>query len=436
MAEPHSLDAERSVLGAVLLDGELFDTAASVITAGDQFLRTAHRMVWEAMTRLRQAGIAIDFGTVRESLASAKQIDEVGVVYLLGLTDGVPKAMNVEFYARTVREKATLRNLITQARQIIAEAEENPEDVAAVVDAAERRMMSVGRETVKGDFLLASDWMREMYAHIETATSQRRAITGVPTGLVELDRMTRGLQPSDLIYVGARPSVGKTSLALQIALEASRHTMVGFVSVEMSRTSVGFRAVSMESRVDAVRIMTGHVGGDEMRRVGDALGRLSERRLAIDDASGQTAAGVRAKVRRLASRYQCGLVMVDYMQLLRTGQRSENRNQELSQISAGMKDLAKELNAPVVVLSQLSRDSEKNAGRRPAVWNLRDSGSLEADADLVILLHRPNQHEDGQRYSDGEPAELIIAKQRNGPTGVIPLQWQATTMRFADVVRA
>lgn len=430
--EPQSLEAERSVLGSILIDGDAFDMAAGVLNA-EHFARVVHRYVWHAMARLRKAGAAIDFGTVRESLSSAGHLDEVGILYLSQLTDGVPKASNIEHYARIVRDKSTLRDLLEQARGIVKEALESPEDVQGLVDSAERRLMAVGKSISRGDFLLADDWMGEMFRHVEAASSNSRDVTGVPTGIAELDRRTRGLQPSDLIYVGARPSVGKTSLALQIALEASKHVMVGFVSVEMSRASVGFRAVSMESRIDALRIMTGKITGYEVTRVTEALNRLSERRLAIDDASGQTAAGVRAKVRRLASRYGCGLVIVDYMQLLHTGQKSENRNQELSQMSASLKDLAKELNAPVMVLSQLSRESEKNAGRRPAIWNLRDSGSLEADADLVLLLHRPGQHEDGQQYREGEEAELIIAKQRNGPTGVIPLVWQGSTMRFVDV---
>lgn len=431
-ALPASLEAERSVLGAVLLDGELYDTAAAVLHTGAHFHRLAHRFVWQAMTRLHHARTPIDFGTVRESLTSAGHLEDVGLPYLIALIDGVPKASNVEHYAKVVRDKATLRELIAQARAIVEEALEAPEDVSALVDAAERRLMGIGQDAARGDFLVAEDWMAEMFGHVEKATTERRAVTGIPTGIAELDRMTRGLQPSDLVFIGARPSVGKTSLMLQIALHASHTSFAGVFSLEMSRQSVGFRAVAMEAQVDAFRLMTGYVNVAEQRSVAAAMERLGARRLAIDDSSGQTAAGIRAKARRLASRYGAGVIFLDYIQLLYTGGRQENRNQELSQISASLKALAKELVCPVVVLSQLSRESDKGANKRPQLWHLRDSGSLEQDADLVMLLHRPSQHDDGQRYQDGELAELIVAKQRNGPVGVVPLQWHATTMRFTD----
>lgn len=429
---PTSLDAERSVLGAILIDGELYDSAAAVLTSSAHFSRVAHGFVWQAMTRLRQARVPIDFVTVRESLTSAGHLEEVGVLYLTRLTDGVPKASNVEHYARTVRHKAILREVIAVVRQVEAEALQGPEDVEALVDLAERRLMGIGKDAARGEFLEASDWMHEMFAAVSKAASDKRAITGIPTGIAELDRMTRGLQPSDLVFIGARPSVGKTSLMLQMALHASRASFAGIFSLEMSRQSVGFRAVAMEANIDATRLMTGFTSATEQREAGAAMERLSTRKLAIDDASGQTAAGIRAKARRLVSRHGAGVIFLDYIQLLYTGGRAENRNQELSQISASLKGLAKELQCPVVVLSQLSRDSDKGASRRPQLWHLRDSGSLEQDADVVMLLHRPGQHEEGQRFSDGEAAELIIAKQRNGPTGMVPLTWHAQTMRFID----
>jgi len=244
--------------------------------------------------------------------------------------------------------------------------------------------------------------------------------------------MTRGLQPSDLVFIGARPSTGKTSLMLQMALHASVSHFVGVFSLEMSRQSVGFRAVAMEAQVDAQRLMTGFIQRREQALVSAAMERLSARPLAIDDSAGQTAAGIRAKARRLVSTHGPGVIFLDYIQLLYAGGRSENRNQELSKISASLKALAKELRCPVVVLSQLSRDSDKGGNKRPQLWHLRDSGSLEQDADLVLLLHRPGQHEDGARIQDGEAAELIVAKQRNGPCGIVHLQWHGSTMRFTE----
>lgn len=431
------LSAERAVLGAILVDADAYDVAAGLLHES-HFSLPEHGFVWQAMARLRAAGMAIDPQTLRAELERAKRLDSVGgMLYLSELVTGVTRASNVDAYARIVVEKATLRGLVRAAERIVADAQDSGEDAAVLCERAEARIAELTGTVVRGDFVHAEDWMLEVSRDIEKATIEKKQVTGVPTGFPTLDRMTRGLQPADLIYIGARPSTGKTSLALQLAIEASKHTMTAFVSVEMSRRAVGVRAVSMEARVDAGRIFTGFINSEEQRRIGDALARLSSRRLAIDDAAGQTATGVRAKVRRLARKHGCGAVFIDYMQLLHDQAKSENRNQELAAISAGLKALAKELDAPVVVLSQLSRDSAKSpAGGRPQLHHLRDSGSLEQDADLVMLLHRPNQHADGQRYEDGELAEIIIAKQRNGATGPVPLQWQASTMRFTEVSSA
>jgi len=297
-----------------------------------------------------------------------------------------------------------------------------------LVDHAEQAIMAIGSGASKGEFVLADQWMRETTGTIAKAAETRRVVTGVPSGLARLDQLTRGWQASDLIYLGARPSAGKTSMALQLALEASKHTMTGFVSMEMSRGVLGLRAVALDAGVDAFRLMTGHLSDYEMQRVGRSLNDVGLRRVAIDDASGVTATQLRAKVRRLASRHGLGIVFVDYMQLLYDGGTSENRNQELSKISAGLKSLARELDIPVFVLSQLSRPKD---GHAPQTHSLRDSGSLEQDADVVMLLHRPQQDASGA-FLDGEAATLILAKQRNGPTGSIPLRWVGEQMRFGE----
>lgn len=434
---PHNLDAERAVLGAILIEPEMFDVAASTLTSA-HFFRAAHRHIWEAYGRIRAGHRVLDPLTLREDLDRAGRLEDVGgPVYVFGLTDGVPRATNVEGYARIVREKATLRDLIIQARQTIADALEGSDDVDEVVDRAESRLMAVGRDTAHGDFLLASDWMTEMYAAVDTASREKRTITGVPCGLASIDHSTRGWQAADLIIIAGRPSDGKTSIALQFALEASRHVFVAFVSLEMSRRSVGFRAVALEARVDAFRLMTGQLHDHEMRRVGDALSRLAERRLAIDDAAGQSVAGLCAKVRRLASRYGAGIIFVDYLQLLH-GSGSENRTQEITQISGRLKALAKELNVPLVALSQLTRDNARSQGgpSRPQLHNLRDGGSIEQDADVVLMIHRPNRTTDSSKFADGEVVELILAKQRNGPAGrVEEVIFDAPSMRFADKAR-
>lgn len=432
---PHSLEAERAVIGGLLVDDSLFDLAAGIVSPA-HFYRDAHQRVWRAIVAVRAANMAIDLVTVAEELQRRGELDEVGgPAYVASLVDNVPRASNVEYYARIVRDKAVLRRLIFSANRIVTDAYEAEQAPDVLVDQAERLIMDVGTAAVTGgDFVLADDWMRETSAQVEKAALAKRIVTGIPSGIPKLDRWTRGWQDSDLIYLGARPSAGKTSLALQLALEASKHAMTGFVSLEMSRRVVGMRAVAMEARVDAFRLMTGHLGGAEMDQVSRAMVAIAERRLAIDDATGLTGTQLRAKVRRLASRYGLDIVFIDYMQLLQDDSGAENRNLELSRISASLKGLARELDIPVFVLSQLARASARE-NRRPQASDLRDSGSLEQDADIVLLLHRPNQT-DTARFEDDETAELIIAKQRNGPTGLVPLKWLGEQMRFGGVDEA
>jgi replicative DNA helicase len=378
----------------------------------------------------------LDVVTLRDDLERAKTLEDVGgVLYISGLTDGVPLAVNVEGYARIVRQEAQRRALIAQANQTIEDAYEGG-NVDELIDGAEARLMSVGRDAARGEFVLASDWMSEMYRAVEKASIEKRAVTGVPSGLWEIDKLTRGWQPGDLIVIAGRPSDGKTALMMQFALEASKHCFAAVCSLEMSRLSVGFRAVALEAKVDAFRLMTGQLLDHEMRRVAEALERLSERQFAIDDAAGQSVSALCAKVRRLASRYGAGIVFVDYLQLLH-GSGAENRTQEITQISGRLKALAKELNVPLFALSQLTRDSARGGPAvRPQLHNLRDGGTIEQDADVVMLIHRPNKSTESGRFQDNETVELILAKQRNGPQNrVIDLAWHGPTMRFAEMTQ-
>lgn len=426
---PHSLEAERALLGGILVDPTLFKLVPDV--QPDHFFRAGHGAIWRALARLSESGQGIDFMTVRLELERAGTLDMAGGVgYVAELVAGVPTSSNAEYYAGVVREKATLRRLIDQATRTIEEAYAGADDVEGLLDRAEARMMDVGRAAVKGDFVLASDWMAEMVPVLDRALTDRRAVTGVPSGLFCIDRLTRGFQPGDLVIVAARPSTGKTALALQMAAEASRHVMTAFVSLEMSRQSVGWRAIALESRIDAFRLMTGHLSGREITQASEALGRVSERRLVIDDVSGQTASGVSAKVRRLASRYGLGAVFVDYVQLMRSGEKTENRTQDIGAISRRMKTLARDLNVPLILLSQLTRENEREK-RAPMLSDLREGGDLEQDADVVLFLHRP--HAKDKRFEANETIQLILAKQRNGPAHVtLDLRWDAPTMRFAD----
>ena len=425
---PHSLDAERSLVGGVLVSPEVFKVVPDV-TPGD-FFRAAHGLIWAALGRLSDEGIAIDFVTLREALERSGDLQSVGgMPYLNDLITGVTRASNVEHYARIVREKATLRRLIDQAERTVEDAYAATDDVEHIVDMAESRLMDIGRTASKGEFVPASDWMASMMPLLERAYTEKRIVTGVPSGLGALDRMTRGFQPGDLVIVAARPSVGKTALAWQIAAEASKHTMCAFVSLEMSRASVGWRALALESRVDAFKLMTGRLSDVEIRHASAALSRVSERRLVIDDTSGQTASGVSAKLRRVAARYGLGCAFVDYLQLMTSGERTENRTLDIGAISRRLKALARDLEIPIIALSQLTRENEREK-RAPQLSDLREGGNLEQDADVVMFLHRPHAKE--KKFEADETIDLIVAKQRMGAVGTVPLRWDAPTLRFMD----
>lgn len=431
---PNNLEAERSVLGAILIENAALNEALPVINAR-AFFRDAHRRIFEAMVELSDKRQPIDLTTLKELLEQKGDLEEVGgPAYIASLVDGVPRSTNIEYYAQIVKDKATLRSLIFSANKILGTAYEADQSADLIVDEAEAAIMAVGELAIKGgEFVQAEDWMSETSEQVEKAYNDKRIVTGVTSGIEKLDGYTRGWQPSDLIYIGARPSAGKTSLMLQMALSAAAAgTMAGVISLEMSRKVIGMRAVSMVATVDAFRLMVGHLTPFEKQRVNEAMLDIARRKIAIDDAVGMSATQLRAKVRRFASRRGIGALFVDYMQLVYDQSiGAENRNQELAQISAGWKSLARELNIPVIVLSQLSRGNAKE-NRRPQVSDLRDSGALEQDADVAILLHRPQQNEhSGSKYQDGEEAEIIIGKQRNGPTGLIRLQWVGPQMRFA-----
>jgi replicative DNA helicase len=426
---PHSLDAERSVLGAVMVDNEAFPVASAVVNA-EMFYRDAHKRIWRRMVALADKREPIDYRTLSEALIASGDLEDCGgPVYVGGLVDGVPRATNVDAYARIVKEKHTLRETVKGATHILDMALTGADSADEVIDRAEKIVMALGRSAVSGEFVLAEDWATELQSAVEYNCQNRRIVTGVPTSIPSLDHHTRGFQRADLIFIGARPSVGKTSLMMQMASHAAEHVMTGIVSLEMKRRDVGLRLVAMEAKVDLFKIQTGYLSASEQVDVSRALDRIRVKKLAIDDASGLTDSQLRAKVRRLAVRHGLGIVFVDYMQLLRGSERSENRNMEITKMSAGLKDLAKELDIPVVLLSQLSRDSAK-ANRRPQMSDLRDSGSLEQDADMVLLLHRPKIEEG--RYIDGEEAELLIEKQRNGPTAKLDLMWMGAQVRFGE----
>ncbi|OFW04025.1 MAG: replicative DNA helicase [Acidobacteria bacterium RIFCSPLOWO2_02_FULL_68_18] len=433
---PHNLEAERSVLGAILIHNDAFNLAAQVIDAGD-FYRDAHRRIFTRMVTLSERGQAIDFVTLKEELARNAELDEVGgPAYVASLADGVPRATNVEYYARIVKEKATLRNLIFAANKILSNAYEADQESDLILDDAESAIFAVAEDRLKAGFVPMAELVKESYPKIEQLFEQKRLVTGVPTGFVDLDTMTRGFQAGDLVIVAARPSMGKTSLALNVAQYVAlqpEHT-VGIFSLEMSKESLFLRLLTSEAQIDSHRLMSGAIGQKDYSRISHALEVLNAMRLHIDDTANIGVLEMRAKARRLqAEQRGLSLLVVDYIQLMNARGRHENRTLELAAISRSLKGLAKELNVPVVVLSQLSRAPEARADHRPQLSDLRESGALEQDADVVILIYREDAYNRDPNHPDAGTAELIVAKQRNGPTGVVRLAFLREQTRFANL---
>ena len=434
---PHNLEAERSVLGAILVHNDAFNLAAQVIDSSD-FYRDAHRRIFERMVQLNERNQAIDFVTLKEELSRAGEIDEVGgPAYVAALADGVPRATNVEYYARIVKEKSTLRSLIFAANKILTNAYEADQESDLILDEAESAIFAVADDRLKAGFVPMRDLVKDSFPKIEQLFEQKRLVTGVPTGFVDLDEMTRGLQPGDLIIVAARPSMGKTSLVLNIAQSVAiqpEHT-VGFFSLEMSKESLFLRLLTSEAQIDSHRLMSGAIGQKDYGRISHALESLSAMRLFIDDTANIGVMEMRAKARRLQKEHRLSLLVVDYIQLMSGRGRFENRTLELASISRSLKGLAKELSVPIVVLSQLSRAPESRSDHRPQLSDLRESGALEQDADVVVLIYREDAYNRDPNNPDAGTAELILAKQRNGPTGTVRLAFLKEQTRFANLAQ-
>jgi replicative DNA helicase len=434
---PHNLEAERSVLGAILLHNDAFNLAAELIDAGD-FFRDAHRRIFDKMVSLAERGDAIDLVTLKEELGRAGELEEVGgPAYIAALVDGVPRSTNVEHYARIIREKSTLRRLIFSANKILASAYEAGEDADVILDQAERAIFAIADDKVRDGFVSMRDLAHASLETIEKLHARKELITGVPTGFTDFDEMTSGLQPSDLIIIAARPSMGKTSLVLNVAQHVGTRTglSVGIFSLEMSKEQLFLRLLTAEARIDAHRLRGGFLGERDWGKLSEAIGTLSDAKIFIDDTPSIGVLEMRAKCRRLAAEHGLHLVIVDYIQLMQARGRFENRTLELASISRSLKGLAKELNVPIVVLSQLSRAPESRSDHRPQLSDLRESGALEQDADVVVFIYREDLYGDRQQTpADSQGvAELIIGKQRNGPTGVVKLAFIREFTRFENL---
>lgn len=432
---PHNLEAERSVLGAVLIRNEAINHAAELIDSGD-FFRLAHRRVFDGMVALSERGDPIDLVTLAEELTRDGSIQEVGgPAYLAALVDGVPRSTNVEYYARIVKEKATLRRLIESAQQIASSAYDAEDDAEVILDEAERSIFQIADRQMRTGFTPLRDLVHQSFTTIEQLQAHQNVVTGVATGFTDLDEMTSGLQPSDLIIVAARPSMGKTSFTLNIAQHVGVKTgkSVGFFSLEMSKEQLFMRMLTSEARVDAHKFRSGFLSERDYSSLGHALGVLEQAKVFIDDTATIGVLEMRAKARRLSMEHGLDLLVIDYLQLMQGRGRFENRQQELASISRSLKGLAKELRVPIVALSQLSRATESRADHRPQLSDLRESGALEQDADVVMFIYREDQYDKKEGSENEGIAEIIIGKQRNGPTGSVRLAFQKQFTKFENL---
>jgi replicative DNA helicase len=429
---PHSIEAEESVIGGVLLDNAALDRALELVTP-EHFYRKAHRQIMHAIVDLNERSEPVDLVTLAEALRTRNELQEVGgAAYLAELAERVPTAANVGYYARIVRDKALLRSLIQTSTEIAMRGFEGPGDVEAFLDDAEHEIYSIAEGKTHASFQRVGEILIDSMKQVERLYERRELVTGVPTGFTDLDRKTAGLQAGDLVIVAGRPSMGKTAFALNVAQYAALEAGVGVAvfSLEMSKEQLVLRMLCSEARVDQSRVRAGDAQERDYPKLAIAAQRLSEVPIFIDDTPALSILELRAKARRLKRDRQArlGLVIVDYLQLMR-GPASDNREQEISAISRSLKALAKELAIPIVALSQLNRQVEQRKEKEPLLADLRESGAIEQDADVIMFLFRPRVYDE---KADERDAEVIIGKQRNGPIGKVPLVFFSEYTRFEN----
>ncbi len=430
---PANLDAERSILGAIILDNNALNTAIEALKPDDFFI-PQHRNIFTRMIALGEAQQAIDLVTLTEELHRRSELDSSGgAPYLASLVDGMPRVTNVEHYARIVKEKAMLRNLIHATHNIQQRAFEGDDGADAILDNAESSIFAIAEDRVKAGLISVKDIVRDNFERLEKIFREGKSITGIPTGYTELDKLTSGLQPSELLILAARPSQGKTALALNLAenIGIRAGKPVAVFSLEMSKESLLQRLVASVAQIDAHKFRTGHLSREDWRRMTEALGTISSAPIWIDDAGSISVLEIGAKARRLKRDKGLSLLIVDYLQLITARGRFGNRQEEVASISRGLKGLAKELQIPVLVLSQLTRAPERD-DRGPQLSDLRESGAIEQDADVVMFIYRPNFFRAGATPEEREETELRIAKQRNGPTENVKFVFRSRLTRFEE----
>ncbi|MGG3800407.1 replicative DNA helicase [Metabacillus fastidiosus] len=432
---PQNIEAEQAVLGAIFLEPSSLVLASEVLIPED-FYRATHQKIYNAMLTLADKGEPVDLVTVTSILADQELLEEIGgVSYLSDLANSVPTAANIEYYSKMVEEKSILRRLIRTATQIATDGYSREDEVQVLLGEAEKRIMEVAQKKNVGAFQNIKDVLVQTYDNIELLHNRKGETTGIPTGFTELDRMTAGFQRNDLIIVAARPSVGKTAFALNIAQNVATKTdeNVAIFSLEMGADQLVMRMLCAEGNIDAQNLRTGNLTAEDWGKLTMAMGSLSNAGIYIDDTPGIRVGDIRAKCRRLKQDSGLGMVLIDYLQLIQGNGRTDNRQQEVSEISRSLKELARELKVPVIALSQLSRGVEQRQDKRPMMSDIRESGSIEQDADIVAFLYRDDYYD--KETENKNIIEIIIAKQRNGPVGTAQLAFVKEYNKFVNLER-
>lgn len=432
---PQHLEAEQSVLGGILIENEAINKVMEILTP-DDFYRDAHRKIFDALISLFERDEPADLITMTNELRKRGHLESIGgASYLASLIDSVPTAANIEYYARIVREKAVLRKLIETSTEIITQSYQDRSDVESFLDEAERSIFEISERRVRPSFYSIRQIVKDSLDTISRLYEKKELITGVPSGFKDLDKMTAGFQPSDLIIVAGRPSMGKTAFCLNIVQYAAieRRIPIAIFSLEMSKEQLVIRMLCSQSQVDGNRLRTGFLQESDWTKLTLAAGTLYDAPIFIDDTAALSVLELRAKARRLKAEHHLGMIVIDYLQLMKGRAKAESRQQEISEISRSLKALAKELNIPVIAVSQLSRKTEERHGNRPQLSDLRESGAIEQDADVILFLFREevyNRQEDNQGK-----AEVIIGKQRNGPIGKVDLAFLDRFTTFKDLYK-
>ena len=431
---PYSQEAEQSVLGSMLIDKEAIAAATEALIP-DDFYSGVHREIYDAMLYLYEQGRPVDLITLTEVLRQRGTLEGIGAAYISELSMIVPSTANVRYYIRIVEEKSILRRLIEASNDIIADSYDAKDEVDYILDDAEKRIFKISERQSRRDFESIKVALLEAYEKIEELSKNRGKIIGVPTGFTDIDLMTTGLHPSDFVLIAGRPSMGKTSLAMNIAQNAAiaENIPVAIFSLEMSKDQLVQRMLSSEANVELQKIRTGELEDDDWLRLVQAAGPISKAPIFIDDTPGISVMEMRSKARRLKLEHGLGMIVIDYLQLMTGTRRAESRQQEISDISRSLKALARELEVPVVTASQLSRGPESRSDHRPMLSDLRDSGAIEQDADLVAFLYRDEYYNPDTEKQN--IAEVIISKQRNGPTGTVELVWLGQFTKFANYAK-